>query len=263
LEVISKITNQLIEWKETKTFPSQIILKSENPTIFSAGGDVVKNLVLSKLGGTPEEISYPLKRQFELDHKISELKKVGVKVFSLWNGVVMGQGVGYSITSDYRVACENTLLAMPEVRIGTFADVGVTYYFSRLDFQVGRHMAVLGYRLRDSRVFFSGLANCFVKSEHFADLEEEIINFGPESPILQKGMKYQEEDVEEGLEWVGYAGICQEVMTRTTHSVRGLVDVHHHLIHQLQNTNKPFIPGGFDAFQKIFTPQTFKGNKVK
>jgi enoyl-CoA hydratase/carnithine racemase len=218
--------------------------------------------MLSKAGGTHDETSYPLKRQFELDHKLSELKKLGVKIFSLWNGVVMGQGVGFSITSDYRIACENTLLAMPEVRIGTFADVGVSYYFARLEYEIGRHMATLGYRLRDSRVFFSGIANCFVPFESFAELEKEIIEMGSDSPILKQGMNYKAEELEEGLEWIGYACICQELMTQSRNDIRSLKDIHHKLLTKLEKSQKPIIKNGLDSFLGIFSSEVLKGGTI-
>ena len=258
LEIIYSILDKFQFWKEQKCFPKQVILKSDHPVVFSAGGDIIKTLLITKSGGSVDEICYPMKRQFELDFKISQLKKAGVKTFALLNGVVMGQGVGFIIPTDFRIACENTMLAMPESRIGMFADIGVSYYFSRLKYEVGRHMAILGYRLRESRVFFSKIANCFVQSEKFSELEQEIIEMGEQSPLLKQGMNYQVEDVEEGLEWVGYACICQEIMKKTRKNVRGLVDVHQQLLHHLEETQQPILSIDFKEFNHIFKPEILK-----
>ncbi len=37
---------------------------------------------------------------------------------SIWNGIVMGGGVGVSVLGEYRITTENTLFAMPETAIG-------------------------------------------------------------------------------------------------------------------------------------------------
>ena len=258
-EVTYTLSNQLHLWKKQKKFPKQIILKSRHPVIFSAGGDLIKSMVLKKLGAYPEESAYTLKRQFEMDFQFYELRKLGVKVYSLLNGVVMGQGVGWVINNDYRISCENTMLAMPEVRIGMFADNGVAHAFSRLKGEVGRHMAVLGFRLKESQVFFSGISNCFVASELFDQLEAEIIKFGEESPLLKDGMKYKAQELEEALNWIGYFTICQEMMKRTRQGVRGIVQVHHDLLAELKSKQKPIYFPGLNEFSGIIKSSVLKG----
>lgn len=51
---------------------------------------------------------------------------------SVWNGIVMGGGVGISVHSPIRIATEKTVFAMPETGIGFFTDVGGSYFLARL-----------------------------------------------------------------------------------------------------------------------------------
>lgn len=46
----------------------------------------------------------------------------------MWNGIVMGGGVGISINALHKVTCQKTVFAMPESRIGLFVDVGMMYH---------------------------------------------------------------------------------------------------------------------------------------
>ena len=49
----------------------------------------------------------------------------------MWNGVVMGGGVGISANALHKVTCEKTVFAMPESRIGLFVDVGMMYHLNK------------------------------------------------------------------------------------------------------------------------------------
>merc|ERR1719296_111877 len=60
---------------------------------------------------------------------------------SIWDGIVMGGGLGLSVHGKYRVATENVLLAMPETAIGYFPDVAGMYWLPRLPNGLGIYMA--------------------------------------------------------------------------------------------------------------------------
>ncbi|KAJ0736855.1 putative 3-hydroxyisobutyryl-CoA hydrolase [Helianthus annuus] len=51
---------------------------------------------------------------------------------SLIRGIAMGGGAALAIHGRFRVVTDNTLFAMPETALGSFPDVGSSYYLSRL-----------------------------------------------------------------------------------------------------------------------------------
>lgn len=51
---------------------------------------------------------------------------------SLWDGIVMGGGVGVSVLGEFRVATEKSMFAMPETAIGLFPDVGSSAWLPHL-----------------------------------------------------------------------------------------------------------------------------------
>ena len=67
--------------------------------------------------------------EYRLNHLLFAYPKPTVAIM---DGITMGGGVGISLPCDFRIATENTRLAMPETGIGLFPDVGGGWYLPRL-----------------------------------------------------------------------------------------------------------------------------------
>jgi enoyl-CoA hydratase/carnithine racemase len=103
---------------------------------------------------------------------------------SIWDGVVMGGGVGLSVHGKYRVATDNTIFAMPETKIGLFPDVGGTWWIPRLKLYsqwksglvggVGNYLALTGNRLTAEDLIYAGIATHYVKSENLEALKSAL-----------------------------------------------------------------------------------------
>ena len=83
---------------------------------------------------------------------------------SIWQGVVMGGGVGLSIYGDHRLATDNSKFAMPESAIGFFPDVGGSYFLSNLPDNIGKYIGLTGEVLGLNELIFFGLATHYFKS---------------------------------------------------------------------------------------------------
>ena len=59
----------------------------------------------------------------------------------------MGGGVGIAAHAAHRVVTERSSVAMPEVSIGFFPDVGVSYLLARAPGFVGTYLALTGERM--------------------------------------------------------------------------------------------------------------------
>jgi enoyl-CoA hydratase len=86
----------------------------------------------------------------------------------------MGGGVGISLPCTYRIATENTRLAMPETSIGLFPDVGGGWYLSRLPGRIGQFMALTGARLDGAECHYLRLATHYAEQASLADLVDRI-----------------------------------------------------------------------------------------
>ncbi|KAL8542044.1 hypothetical protein ACS0TY_003053 [Phlomoides rotata] len=126
------------------------------------------------------------KKQLLLEHRIAKCKKPLVMVM---NGVVMGGGAGLAMNGSFRIATENTVFAMPEVFLGSFVDVGISYFFSRLSGHYGEYLGLTGAKISGIEMLACGLATHFVLSKDLKSLENEYLSMNG-STILNAVEKF-------------------------------------------------------------------------
>lgn len=145
---------------------------------FCAGGDVV---MLARSGN---EDGAQAKRFFFAEYRLNHLLFSYPKpTIAIMDGITMGGGVGISQPCDFRIATENTRLAMPETGIGLFPDVGGGWYLPRLPARVGQFMALTGARLDGAECHYLNLATHFVEQSALGDLVERLMK----APTRAKG----------------------------------------------------------------------------
>ena len=170
LEMAKKFHDKLLEWEEKDNI-LRLLLVGEGKH-FCAGGDV-KSLVLA---GKENSLKHDFfKIEYKLNYLISQFSK---EFLSVWNGVVMGGGVGLSIYGDHRLATDNSKFAMPESAIGFFPDVGGSYFLSNLPGNIGKYIGLTGEVLGLNELIFFGLATHYIKSDKIEDVKEKFITRG-------------------------------------------------------------------------------------
>ena len=170
LEMAKKFYDKLLEWEENNNI-SRVILYGEGKH-FCAGGDV-KSLVLA---GKKNQLKNDFfKIEYQLNYLISQFSK---EFLSIWNGVVMGGGVGLSIYGDHRLVTDNSKFAMPEASIGFFPDVGGSYFLSNLPGNIGKYVGLTGDVLSVNELIFFGLATHYINLNDIEDVKENFINNG-------------------------------------------------------------------------------------
>ena len=170
LEMAKKFHDKLLEWEEKDNI-LRVLLVGEGKH-FCAGGDV-KSLVLA---GQENSLKHDFfKIEYKLNYLISQFSK---EFLSVWNGVVMGGGVGLSIYGDHRLATDNSKFAMPESAIGFFPDVGGSYFLSNLPGNIGKYIGLTGEVLGLNELIFFGLATHYFKNNKIEDVKEKFITRG-------------------------------------------------------------------------------------
>jgi len=123
--------------------------------------------------------------EYLLDYSLTRIKPILV---SMWNGYVMGGGVGVSIHAPIRIATDNTLFAMPESGIGFFPDVGASYFLPRIfnkDPTIGLYMGLTGEKIKGRDIAKCGVATHFVPQEKMEKLKTAIIEKSGEDATLK------------------------------------------------------------------------------
>jgi enoyl-CoA hydratase len=95
------------------------------------------------------------------------------------DGLVMGGGVGLSAHSSHRVVTERTKLAMPEVGLGFFPDVGGTWLLSRSPGEIGTYFGLTGQTMNGPDAVYAGFADAVVPSVKLAALREALTRLRP------------------------------------------------------------------------------------
>lgn len=181
LQMVRSLTTILQEWRQNETVQA-VLIHSDNPKAFCAGGDIRFFYDVSSAGvqGNSAQLEDFFTEEYALNHLIHFFPKPYIAVL---NGVVMGGGMGIAqagIASRLRIVTERTKMAMPEVNIGLFPDVGGSYFLSRTPGAIGPFLGLTGQIIHAADALYAGLADIFIPSTElpalFSLLEQETHN---------------------------------------------------------------------------------------
>lgn len=144
---------------------------------FCAGGDI--RMLADSGAKDGVEARQFFFTEYRMNHWLFTYAK---DVVAFMDGITMGGGVGISQPCRYRVATENTRLAMPETGIGLFPDVGGGWYLSRLPGRIGQYLALTGHRLDGAECHALGLATHYLPAGALDEAKARIAE-GPQAVL--------------------------------------------------------------------------------
>jgi enoyl-CoA hydratase/carnithine racemase len=160
LDMFHKIEGQLLEWR-TRDDIACIVLHADSDRAFCAGGDVKGLAIALDQHGTDAAREF-----FSAEYFVDYLIHVYPKPILCWaGGITMGGGIGIMNGASDRIVTERSLLAMPEITIGLFPDVGATYFLNRLPAGLGLFLGLTGARVNGSDAVAIGMADGFIRTE--------------------------------------------------------------------------------------------------
>jgi enoyl-CoA hydratase len=146
-----------------------IVLEGAGERGLCAGGDIRALWESSKVHGDLGKILW--REEYILNARIAKFPKPYV---AFMDGIVMGGGVGLSAHSSHRVVTERTKLAMPEVGLGFFPDVGGTFLLSRTPGEIGTYFGLTGQTMNGPDAIHARFADAVVPSSKLPALREAL-----------------------------------------------------------------------------------------
>jgi len=146
-----------------------ILLEGAGERGLCAGGDIRALWESSKDKGDLGKILW--REEYILNARIKKFPKPYV---AFMDGIVMGGGVGLSAHASHRVVTEKTKLAMPEVGLGFFPDVGGTWLLSHSPGEVGTYFGLTGQTMNGPDAIYAGFADAVVPSAKLPALREAL-----------------------------------------------------------------------------------------
>ena len=145
-----------------------LLLRGAGDRAFCAGGDV---RAIYQFRGRPlvrGEYAFDMFREEYLF--VQRLHRFPKPLIALAHGITMGGGAGLSINGTFCVATEATVIAMPEVFIGSIPDVGATRFLNACPGKIGLYLALTGSRVGAADALFCGLATHCVPRDRLGRL---------------------------------------------------------------------------------------------
>ena len=201
LEMVRSLDSQFRgPWSGREKGIAAVWLQGAGGRAFCAGGDI-KTLWEGR--GSPSGHALQeafFSEEYAVDHLLANESALHRPHIAIYDGAVMGGGVGVSIHATFRVATERTTFAMPETAIGFFPDVGEravkvalvhglfwsnivrpcplpggSYFLPRLPLgpEFGLFLALTGHRLVGADAVHAGVATHFVPQEKLAALRAD------------------------------------------------------------------------------------------
>lgn len=174
LEMVDLLQEKLGQWRDDSAIAA-IFIEGAGEKAFCAGGDVqalYQSVTNSSPGGPCEYAETFFRREYRLDYTLHTYPK---PVVCWGHGIVMGGGLGVMAGCSHRVVTEKTRIAMPEVTIALFPDVGGSWFLNHMPGRAGHFLALTGASINAADAIYTGIADRFISSERREEVVQALL----------------------------------------------------------------------------------------
>ncbi|WP_268800477.1 enoyl-CoA hydratase/isomerase family protein [Pseudomonas huanghezhanensis] len=168
LAMVRHLREQLDAWASDDDVYA-VVLRGAGEKAFCAGGDI--RALYDSFNNQQTLHQDFFAEEYALALALHHYRK---PVLALMDGLVLGGGMGLAQAVDLRVVTEHSRLAMPEVAIGYFPDVGGSYFLPRLPGELGIYLGVTGVQIQAADALYCGLADWYVQRQNLALLDKQL-----------------------------------------------------------------------------------------
>ena len=176
MQMVDLLSDRLSAWAQDPRI-AVVVLRAAGEKAFCAGGDL-HGLYASARATPPRQpwANEGARRFFEneyrLDYQIHHYEK---PILCWGHGIVMGGGMGLMMGASHRVVTEATRMAMPEISIGLFPDVGGSWLLSRMPGRLGLFLGLTGATVNASDALHVSWADFFIEHAAYDTLLQAML----------------------------------------------------------------------------------------
>ncbi len=180
LDMIRAMTQRLHAWRLDDRVVA-VVLRGAGDRAFCAGGDIVQlyHSMVEANGGPAHDAEAFFTEEYRLDYLLHNYPK---PVICVGHGIVMGGGMGLLVGCSHRIVTETTRMAMPEITIGLFPDVGGTWFLSRMEAGIGLFLGLTGAPCNAADALQVGWADAFLPASQIDGFLEALQRLPWSSP---------------------------------------------------------------------------------
>ncbi|WP_287814492.1 enoyl-CoA hydratase/isomerase family protein, partial [Pseudomonas sp.] len=167
------LNDQLGRWAQDDQVVC-VLMRGSGEKAFCAGGDV-RSLVQAcraHPGEVPPLAARFFAGEYRLDYRLHTFPK---PVLCWGHGYVLGGGLGLLQGASIRIVTPSSRLAMPEISIGLYPDVGASWFLARLPGKLGLFLGLTGSPINGRDALDLGLADRFLGDDQQAALIDGLL----------------------------------------------------------------------------------------
>jgi enoyl-CoA hydratase/carnithine racemase len=200
LTMLRTIQQQLLHWQHDENIISVMIqavgdkafcsgadiralyYALENDPVVTAAEQTVAPTVDDYINRSNNEKSY-LAKPFLIDYFTIEyscdylIHNYSKPIIAWGNGLVMGGGLGLFIGASHRIVTPTALLAMPEINIGLYPDVGATWFLNQLPAGIGLFLGLTGAHVNASDALDLAMADHLIVDKDRENLIKRLKHY--------------------------------------------------------------------------------------
>jgi enoyl-CoA hydratase/carnithine racemase len=163
LAMVELLLPQMQLWKDDSQI-AMVVLQGAGDKAFCAGGDIrdLYHSMKQQPGEFQPYVQDFFSKEYHLDYLIHTFEK---PVLVWGNGIVMGGGLGLMAGASHRVVTATSRIAMPEMAIGLYPDVGGSWFLNRMPAGCGLFLGLTGASINAADAKFIDLADHFIPHE--------------------------------------------------------------------------------------------------
>ncbi|MBW2941856.1 enoyl-CoA hydratase/isomerase family protein [Zhongshania aquimaris] len=173
-EMVTLLHKLLLEIRDDQEAVA-VFLDGAGERAFCVGADTlrIRESALANPGGTAVEADAFFSCEYAAAHLIHRFPK---PVICWGSGIVMGAGLGLMVGGSHRIVTNKSTLAMPEISIGLFPNVGASWFLGQMPGATGLFTALTSAYLSPADALYAGLADYCLHDKNKTDVLRKIIN---------------------------------------------------------------------------------------